>query len=74
MVGEIGAGLTALKAAFDLAKGIAEVGDLARRNRLAIDLQQLIIAAQQSAMAANDKITTLVHEKSDLEKQIASME
>ena len=40
MVGEALAGLGALKTAFDLAKGLKEIDDAARRNAAVIELQQ----------------------------------
>jgi hypothetical protein len=47
MVAEVYAGLGAVKAAFDLAKGLKDINDAALRNSVLIELQQKILAAQQ---------------------------
>ena len=40
MVGEALAGLSALKTAFDLAKGLKDITDVANRNAAVIELQE----------------------------------
>jgi hypothetical protein len=74
MVGEVAAGMTALKSAFDLAKGIAEIGDAARRNAQAIELQRQILTAQESALAANSAQTALLENIRSLKEEVARLE
>jgi hypothetical protein len=63
MVGEVMAGLSAIKSAFDIAKGLKDIDDTARRNSAVIELQEKILAAQ-SALSA------LIQQVSDLEKEV----
>lgn len=67
MVGEVFAGIGALKTAFDIAKGLKDIDDAARRNAAVIELQEKILYAQQSQ-------STLVERVHDLEKEVASFE
>src|SRR5580700_4098699 len=67
MVGEVFAGLGALKTAFDIAKGLKDIDDAARRNAAVIELQEKIISAQQSHSA-------LVERVHDLEGEVAGFE
>jgi hypothetical protein len=67
MVAEAIAGLGAIKTAFDLAKGLKDIDDAARRNAAVIELQERILAAQQAQ-------TTLVETIGDLKKQVAGFE
>jgi hypothetical protein len=67
MVGEVFAGIGALKTAFDLAKGLKDIDDAARRNAAVIELQEKILSAQQSQSA-------LVERVHDLEKEVAGFE
>jgi hypothetical protein len=67
MAVEIFAGLSALKTAFDLAKGLKEIDDVTRRNAAIIDLQQKILDAQQSQQ-------DLILKASALEKKLAESE
>jgi hypothetical protein len=46
MVGEVFAGIGALKSAFDLARGLKEIDDKTKLNAAIIDLQQTILDAQ----------------------------
>src|SRR5262249_3392802 len=57
MVGEVFAGLGAIKTAFDIAKGLKDIDDAARRNAAVIELQEKILAAQQEQMALVERIT-----------------
>lgn len=66
MVAEVFAGLSALKAAFDLTKGLKEINDAAIRNGAIIDLQEKIRDAQQTQSA-------LVERVRDLEAQAARL-
>jgi len=67
MVAEVFAGLGALKTAFDIAKGLKDIDDVARRNAAVIELQERILSAQQSQSA-------LVERVHDLEKEVAGFE
>lgn len=67
MVGEVFAGIGAIKSAFDIAKGLKNIDDAARLNTAVIELQEKIITAQ-SAQA------TLIERIGELEKEIASFE
>src|SRR3990167_10494865 len=67
MVGEAIAGLGALKTAFDLAKGLKDIDDAARRNAAIIELQEKILGGQ-SAQAA------LVERINELEAKVAAFE
>jgi hypothetical protein len=48
MAGEIFAGLSAIKTAFDIAKGLKDIDDATRRNAAVIELQEKILAAQEA--------------------------
>jgi len=67
MVGEVFAGLGALKTAFDLAKGLKDIDDTARRNAAVIELQEKILTAQVEQAALLDQIRKL-------EKEVAGFE
>ena len=67
MVGEAIAGLGAIKTAFDLAKGLKDIHDIAVRDWIAIELQKEILAAQAAQFS-------LVERVRDLEAQVASFE
>src|SRR6516162_2494056 len=67
MVGEVFAGLGAIKTAFDIAKGLKDIDDAARRNAAVIELQEKILTAQQAQMALVERID-------ELEKEVASFE
>jgi len=67
MVAEIYAGLSGVKAAFDIAKGLKDIHDATLRNAAVIELQEKILTAQQEKAA-------LIQHISDLEKQMADFE
>ncbi|HXL68809.1 MAG TPA: hypothetical protein VN930_08625 [Xanthobacteraceae bacterium] len=67
MVGEVFAGLSALKTAFDLAKGLKDIDDAARRNAAVIELQEKILVAREAQSALLDRV-------GELEKEVASFE
>ena len=67
MVGEVFAGFSAAKAAFDIAKGLKDLDDRTHRNAAVIELQEQILAAQAEQGAAIERIR-------DLEKQVADFE
>jgi len=52
VVGEVFAGLGALKTAFDIAKGLKDIDDAARRNAAVIELQEKILAAREAQSGA----------------------
>jgi len=59
MAAEIIAGLGAIKTAFDLAKGLKEIDDATKRNAAVIELQQVILDAQQGQMALLEQVSLL---------------
>ena len=67
MVAEAFAGISALKSAFDIAKGLKDIDNAARRNAAIIELQEKILAAQ----AAQSELTERVRE---LEEKVAGFE
>jgi Zn finger protein HypA/HybF involved in hydrogenase expression len=66
MVGEALAGLSALKTAFDIAKGLKDIDNAARRNAAVIELQEKILSAQQTQ-------STLAEHVGELEKEVARL-
>jgi hypothetical protein len=64
---EFVSGLSGLKTAFDLAKGLKDMDDRAHRNAAVIELQEKILAAQQSQAA-------LIESFGNLEKELARFE
>ena len=66
MVGEVLIGINALKAAFDLSKGLKDIDDRVRLNSAVMDLQEKILTAQQSQ-------TSLMETVGDLEKEVAAL-
>lgn len=67
MVGEVFAGLGALKTAFDIAKGLKDIDDATRRNAAVIELQEKILAAREAQ-------STLLDRVGELEEKVASFE
>ena len=68
MVGEAIAGLSALKTAFDLAKGLKDIDDAARRNAAVIELQERILAGQQAQATLLERIGSLEKEVTGFQK------
>ena len=66
MVAELFAGIGALKSAFDIANGLKDIDDAARRNAAVIDLQEKILSAQAAQ-------SSLIQTVSDLEKEMARL-
>ena len=62
MVAEVFTGLSAIKTAFDLARGLKDIDDAARRNAAVIELQEKILAARETQ-------STLLERVSELEKK-----
>jgi hypothetical protein len=66
MVAEVFGGLSAIKTAFDIAKGLKDIDDAARRNAAVIELQEKILTAQQAQ-------AVLVETVGSLEKEVAQL-
>ncbi len=67
MVAEVFGGIAALKAAFDITKGLKDIDDRTRLNAAIIELQERILSAQ-SAQAE------LVESEGELKKRVAQLE
>jgi len=67
MVGEAIVGLSALKTAFDIAKGLKDIDDATRRSAAIIELQERLLIAQ----SAQSDLTETVRE---LEEKVRSFE
>jgi len=68
MVGEVFAGLGALKTALDIAKGIKDIDDATRRNAAVIELQEKILAAREAQSALLERVDELKKEVASFEK------
>jgi hypothetical protein len=66
MVAEVFASLSAIKSAFDIAKGLKDIHDVAARDRAVIELQKEILTAQQEQ-------ATLISRVSELEKEVTRL-
>jgi hypothetical protein len=67
MVAEIYGGLSAIKSAFDIAKGLKDIHDATLRNSAIIELQEKLLTAQEAQSTLTERI-------SELEKQVADFE
>jgi hypothetical protein len=67
MVGELFAGLSALKAAFDMSQTLSNIHDVTTRDRAVIELQKEILSAQAAQIG-------LVERVRELEKEVAGFE
>jgi hypothetical protein len=67
MADEASAGLSAIKTAFDLARGLKDIDDPARRNAAVMDLQEKILSAQAAQSG-------LVERVRELESQVKAFE
>ncbi len=67
MAADVFAGLTALKTAFDIAKGLKDIDDARRRNSAIIDLQQALLDAQEAQAALTETIGELKKRVADFE-------
>lgn len=70
----IGAAISGLKAAGELAGGFVKLRDEAMIQSKVIELQTVILAAQSSALAAQSEQFTLLETKRELEARIAELE
>jgi hypothetical protein len=66
MIGEAMMGVSAFKAAMDMAKAMKDIDDRTRRNEVAIELQEKILGAQVVQ-------ATLVQQVGELEKEVATL-
>lgn len=67
MVAEVFAGVSALKTAFDIAKGLKDIDDATRRNAAIIELQEKILSAQSAQ-------SELVETVGELKKRVTELE
>lgn len=67
MVGEVFAGLSALKTAFDMAKGLENIHETVARDRAIIELQKEILAAQAAQASLIEDISALKSRVAELE-------
>ena len=61
------AGLSSLKIAFDLAKGLKDIDDATRRNAAVIELQEKILSAQSAQSELVEAVSGLKRRVADLE-------
>jgi hypothetical protein len=73
MLAEIAAGLTSLNAAKDIAKGLDSLKTGVAVNDAKIDLQNLILEAQQALFAAQESQTASAKRISELEQEIVRL-
>jgi len=67
MTGGAFAGINAFKDALDIARGLIEIDDAARRNAAVIELQEKILSAQSVLFALIDEVAALKKEVTRLE-------
>lgn len=56
---EIATGFSALKSAYEIAKGLKDINDRVALNAAVIDLQEKILSAQEAAASAKDRLREL---------------
>lgn len=66
MISEAMMGASALKTAFDMAKGLKDISDATIRNGAVIDLQEKILSAQEAQFALVKRVDELEKEMTDL--------
>lgn len=59
VVAEIATGYSALKSAYELAKGLKDINDRVALNAAVIELQEKILSAQEAASSAKDRLREL---------------
>ena len=74
MVAEVFAGLSALKSAFDIAKGLKDIDDATRRNSAVIELQETILSAQAAQSELVESVRALKAEVASFETWDAEKE
>jgi DNA-directed RNA polymerase subunit RPC12/RpoP len=62
MVGEVFAGLGAIKTALDIAKGLKDINDAAARNLAVVELTEKILAAREAQSTLLDRVSDLENE------------
>ena len=67
MTGGAFSGINAFKDALDIARGLIEIDDAARRNAAVIELQEKILSAQSVLFALIDEVAALKKEVTRLE-------
>ena len=67
MTGGAFAGINAFKDALDIARGLIEIDDAARRNAAVIELQEKILSAQSVLFVLIDEVAALKKEVTRLE-------
>jgi hypothetical protein len=65
--GEVLAGLSALKTAFDIAKGLKDIDDATKRSAAVIELQEKILSAQQEQFALTEQLRGLQNKMATLD-------
>src|SRR5688572_10662357 len=65
--------VTALKGAGDIAQGLSKLNTLAEVQSKAVELQQIILAAQASALAAQAEQFALLDRMRQLEKELTEV-
>lgn len=73
MLGEIAAGLSSLKAASDIIKGLNAANTQAAINDVKISLQERIFEARDALSAAQDAQSVSLQRIRDLEKEVATL-
>lgn len=73
MIAEIGAGITSLKAALDITKGLSAVNTQVSINDVRISLQEHILNAQLALAAANEAQATAAQRVRELEQEIVRL-
>ncbi|MGB3645712.1 MAG: hypothetical protein WBG88_02620 [Mesorhizobium sp.] len=73
MVAELAAVLGSIKTAADMVKGLLDVRDAAMVREKVIALQSIILDAQNSAIAANERETKLLDSIRSLEQEVARL-
>lgn len=56
---ELATGFSALKSAYEIARGLKDINDRVTLNAAVIDLQEKILSAQESAASAKDRLREL---------------
>ena len=72
MITEAGAAISSLKAAIDIAKGIASLQSQTEVNQAIIDIQHALLDAQSAALADKEALSNQRLEISQLENEIAA--
>ena len=67
MLVEVVTGLSAIKSAFDIAKGLKDIDDATRRNAAVIELQEKLLTAQSTQSNLAERIR-------ELEEKVVSLE